>query len=259
MRRTTLVPKPAACCHGSRPRRFALKNSSSAKGPTHAKSYMLVVLMRDGLTTAEQTMLDFGHPDLVRQFRQIFQNAVTERLSGLIEDLTGRKVLTYQSQVLFAPNLVCELFVFDSDDTRGAAEATAEGQLTDGEVGTVETATRWAAGRRVAATAADSVVRARSRSAWLKIGRIEAPSARAGYCAPRGFRRPRRPQGRILPSTGPSRARHPGLREKRPRCTGRGSGPRVTCPAPRRAVDESRCRASGRSARDASRSSGGSG
>ncbi len=74
---------------------------------------MLVVLMRDGLTTAEQTMLDFGHPDLVRQFRQIFQNAVTERLSGLIEDLTGRKVLTYQSQVLFAPNLVCELFVFD--------------------------------------------------------------------------------------------------------------------------------------------------
>ncbi len=112
------------------------------KGPTHAKSYMLddmlVVVMRDGLTAAEQTMLDFGHPDLVRQFRQIFQNAVTERLSGLIEDLTGRKVLTYQSQVLFAPDLVCELFVFDSDDTRGEAEATAEGQLTDREVGAVE-------------------------------------------------------------------------------------------------------------------------
>jgi uncharacterized protein YbcI len=38
---------------------------------------MLIIVMRGGLTTAEQTMLDFGHPDLVRQFRQLFENEMT--------------------------------------------------------------------------------------------------------------------------------------------------------------------------------------
>ncbi len=43
------------------------------KGPTEAKSYMLddflLIVMRGGLTTAEKTMLEFGKPDQVRQFR----------------------------------------------------------------------------------------------------------------------------------------------------------------------------------------------
>ena len=80
------------------------------KGPTQAKSYllddMLIIVMRGGLTTAEQTMLEFGHPDLVRQFRQLFENEMTERLSGMVEDLTGRRVATYQSQVMFQPDVV---------------------------------------------------------------------------------------------------------------------------------------------------------
>jgi hypothetical protein len=48
------------------------------KGPTEATSYMLddlwPIVMRGGLTTAEKTMLKFGAPDQVRQFRQLFQN-----------------------------------------------------------------------------------------------------------------------------------------------------------------------------------------
>ncbi|MCA1678706.1 MAG: DUF2294 domain-containing protein, partial [Actinobacteria bacterium] len=70
------------------------------KGPTQAKSYflddMLFIVMKGGLTTAEKTMLEFGEEDKVRDFRQTFENQMTERLTGLIEDLTGRKVLTYQ-------------------------------------------------------------------------------------------------------------------------------------------------------------------
>jgi hypothetical protein len=54
-------------------------------------------------------------------------------LSAKIEQLTGRKVLTYQSQVLFDPFVVAELFVFDSAPGGGAEEivATAEGQLRE--------------------------------------------------------------------------------------------------------------------------------
>ena len=43
-----------------------------------AKSYLLdeflIVVMRGGVTVAEQTMLDRGHSDLVRTFRQTYQN-----------------------------------------------------------------------------------------------------------------------------------------------------------------------------------------
>ncbi len=109
------------------------------KGPTEAKSYLLddllFIVMRGGMTTAEKTMLQFGQHDQVRQFRQLFENEMTERLTGMIEELTGRKVLTYQSQVMFDPDIVVEMFVFDSDACKEDRVATAEGQMQEGGVG----------------------------------------------------------------------------------------------------------------------------
>ena len=103
------------------------------KGPEQAKSYilddMLIIVMRGGLTTAEKTMLDFGHPDLVRQFRQLFENEMTGRLSDMVERVTGRKVATYQSQVMFDPHVIVEMFVFDEQADEAQRAATAEGQL----------------------------------------------------------------------------------------------------------------------------------
>jgi uncharacterized protein YbcI len=106
------------------------------KGPTHSKAYMfddmLLVVMRDGLTVAEKTMVDFGQEDLVRNFRQQFENEMTSRLVGVIERLTERKVLTYQSQIMFDPDVVVEMFVFDKAGGYEERFATAEGQM-DGE------------------------------------------------------------------------------------------------------------------------------
>jgi uncharacterized protein YbcI len=109
------------------------------KGPTQAKSYMLddllLIVMRGGMTTAEKTMLEFGQQDQVRQFRQLFENEMTERLTGMVEELTGREVLTYQSQVMFDPDVVVEIFVFDSTGRDDDRTATAEGQLRDDRSG----------------------------------------------------------------------------------------------------------------------------
>jgi uncharacterized protein YbcI len=106
------------------------------KGPTHSKAYMfddmLLVVMRDGLTIAEKTMLEFGQADLVRNFRQQFENEMTTRLVDVIERLTERKVLTYQSQVMFDPDVIVEMFVFDHAGGYEERFATAEGQI-DGE------------------------------------------------------------------------------------------------------------------------------
>ncbi len=111
------------------------------KGPTQAKSYflddMLLIVMQGGLTTAERTMLDFGEEDLVRQFRQTFENRMTERLTGMVEEVTGRKVLTYQSQILFDPDRVVELFVFDDRAPDALIAATAEAQLSGESPGLV--------------------------------------------------------------------------------------------------------------------------
>jgi uncharacterized protein YbcI len=107
------------------------------KGPTSAKSYMLddmlLIVMRGSMTTAEHTMLDFDQADKVRDFRQTFENEMTERLTGMVEELTGRKVLAYQSQIMFEPDMVVEMFVFDRPAP--ARAATGAGQLRGEEIG----------------------------------------------------------------------------------------------------------------------------
>lgn len=107
------------------------------RGPVSAKSYMLddllVVVMRGGMTTAERTMLDFGRSDAVRAFRQEWQNEMGDRLIARVEELTGRRVVTYQSQVMFDPDTVVELFVFDEAAPEAAVLATATDQLAAAE------------------------------------------------------------------------------------------------------------------------------
>ena len=111
------------------------------KGPVQAKSYflddMLIIVMKGGLTTAEKTMLKFGEDDKVRDFRQVFENQMAENLTGMVEEMTGRKVLTYQSQIMFGPDRVVEMFVFDDRARAELIEATAEGQLHGDPVGEV--------------------------------------------------------------------------------------------------------------------------
>jgi uncharacterized protein YbcI len=108
------------------------KKEFFGKGPEQAKSYMvddlLFVVMRGGLTTAEQTMLRHGQQNMVRRFRQLFENEMTELLTRMVEQTTGRRVVNYQSQVMFDPDIIVEMFVFDRPRGDGI-EVTAEAQL----------------------------------------------------------------------------------------------------------------------------------
>ena len=110
------------------------------KGPVKAKTYLMddfcLVVTRNGQLTAEDTMIEAGLEDTVRQFRQEFQNQMAERLIGTVEQLTGRKVLTYQSQVFFRPHIVCEMFFFDDDLEDHMVRRTVDA-LTNRELGVV--------------------------------------------------------------------------------------------------------------------------
>lgn len=110
------------------------------RGPTKAKSYLiddlLFVVMRGGALQAEKTLLEAGLSDAVREFRQKFENVMAEHLTGAVEQLTERKVVTYQSQVLFEPMVIIEIFVFDQPVSRDAIEETAQALLA-GDTGAV--------------------------------------------------------------------------------------------------------------------------
>lgn len=120
-------------------------------GPLSTKSYMLddflIIVMRGSQTVAEKTMLDFGQADVVRSFRQAFENEMTGKLTDMIEELTGRKVLGYQSQILFEPEAVVEMFFFDRTVPGPAISATAEGQLAESGVGEARSEQEDVAGR----------------------------------------------------------------------------------------------------------------
>jgi uncharacterized protein YbcI len=108
---------------------------SFGKGPLKAKSYMLddflLVVMRGGVTVAEQTMLDRGHADQVREFRQTYQNEMGDELVAKIEVLTGRKVVNYQSQILFEPHIVVEMFFFADNADESLSRELAAGLMGD--------------------------------------------------------------------------------------------------------------------------------
>ena len=94
-----------------------LKKQYYGKGPSRARAYLMdeyvFVVMEGGLTRSEETLLADGKADLVRSYRLAFQETVTQTTNRAVEELTGRKVLTYHSQIVFDPTRVFEIFVLD--------------------------------------------------------------------------------------------------------------------------------------------------
>jgi len=85
------------------------------KGPTAAKTYFnddwVFVVMEDGLTRNEETLVAAGEHDMVRLYRLRFQEVMRDRVCKTVRDLTGRNVLTYHSQLLFDPVRTVEMFL----------------------------------------------------------------------------------------------------------------------------------------------------
>jgi uncharacterized protein YbcI len=94
-----------------------LKKEFYGKGPTAAKTYFnddwVFVVLEGGLTRNEETLLEAGEEMLVRQVRLRFQEAMTKTICGAVEEIVGRRVLTYHSQVMFDPARTVEMFLLE--------------------------------------------------------------------------------------------------------------------------------------------------
>ena len=92
-----------------------LKKRYYGRGPEAAKAFIeddyIFVVLEGGLTRNEETLLAAGRQDLVRQYRLAFQEAVEETATGAVEELTGRRVIGYHSQIVFDPARAFEIFV----------------------------------------------------------------------------------------------------------------------------------------------------
>jgi uncharacterized protein YbcI len=96
-----------------------LKKQYYGKGPTSAKAWILddyvFVALEGGLTRNEETLLADGKEDVVRSYRLSFQETVGETTMAAVAELTGRKVLTYHSQIVFRPTRAFEIFVLEPE------------------------------------------------------------------------------------------------------------------------------------------------
>jgi uncharacterized protein YbcI len=94
-----------------------MKKQYYGRGPTAAKAWILddyvFVAMEGGLTRNEETLLEHGKEDVVRNYRLSFQETMSETTIAAVEELVGRKVLTYQSQIMFEPTRAFEIFVLE--------------------------------------------------------------------------------------------------------------------------------------------------
>jgi uncharacterized protein YbcI len=94
-----------------------LKKEHYGRGPTGAKAWILddyvFVAMEGGLTRNEETLLADGKEDLIRNYRLAFQETMSETTMRAVEEITGRKVLTYHSQIVFHPTRAFEIFLLE--------------------------------------------------------------------------------------------------------------------------------------------------
>jgi uncharacterized protein YbcI len=95
----------------------ALFKEHYGRGPLAAKTYFnddwVFVVLDGGLTRNEQTLVEAGEHDLVRTFRLRFQEAMTAQMTGVVQEVTGRRVVNYHSQLLLDPVNGVEMFLLE--------------------------------------------------------------------------------------------------------------------------------------------------
>jgi uncharacterized protein YbcI len=82
----------------------------------------VVAFLEDIYTPVERTLIEAGQHDDVKHTRQVFQMAMRERFSDAVEEITGRKVLQFMSQVSFDPDVAAEIFILVPNDNSEPAQ-----------------------------------------------------------------------------------------------------------------------------------------
>jgi uncharacterized protein YbcI len=87
------------------------------RGAKRARTVMgadyIICFMEEIYTPVERTLIQAGRFDAVQETRSAFQDTMREKFSAAVEDLSGRKVVGFLSQVHVDPDLSVETFILE--------------------------------------------------------------------------------------------------------------------------------------------------
>jgi uncharacterized protein YbcI len=95
----------------------------TGRGPTRARTTIdgttVVVILQDGMTKAERSLVHAGKHAEVLQLRRSFQETMRDDLVALVEKLTASRVNAFMSANTVAPDAAAEIFLLDSKADTG--------------------------------------------------------------------------------------------------------------------------------------------
>jgi uncharacterized protein YbcI len=87
------------------------------RGPVNAKTYctgdVVLVMLAGGFSVAEATLLAAGQGKAVTDQRTVFQEAMRERFNESIEEITGRRVISFMSANDQQSDMAAQIFVLE--------------------------------------------------------------------------------------------------------------------------------------------------
>jgi uncharacterized protein YbcI len=101
------------------------------RGASRARTVMgadyVICFMEDIYTPVERTLIDAGRFAAVQETRSAFQATMRERFSQAVEEIVGRKVVGFLSQVHVDPDLSVETFILETTNGAGPDGAGPDG------------------------------------------------------------------------------------------------------------------------------------
>lgn len=93
------------------------------RGPDKAKTYLLddtvLVIMRGGFSTVDQTLYEGGEGSSAMDQRGKVQRVMRERLTEAITEITGRTVVAFMNGSHQDPDVTAEVFLLEPTDIIG--------------------------------------------------------------------------------------------------------------------------------------------
>jgi uncharacterized protein YbcI len=106
-----------------------LQREHYGRGPESVRTVVgydhIICFLENSFMPVERTLLDAGEGDAVRDTRLAFQRAMEPRFVNTVEEISGRKVRAFLSQVSLNPDISVEVFVLEPGDTHPAPDGVA--------------------------------------------------------------------------------------------------------------------------------------
>jgi len=103
------------------------------RGASRARTVMgadyVICFLEDIYTPVEKTLIEAGRFPAVKETRSAFQDTMETRFSEAVEEVVGRKVIGFLSQVHVDPDLAVETFILEPENDG----QPVVGESTDGD------------------------------------------------------------------------------------------------------------------------------